>query len=206
MLFSKKTENYILDGQTISDGRVVALIEKGLFQGKFILVPQPIYEVIPSTNNNEESFVTRTNENIERIKKLTQGKAKVINKQLKKEEFLKLSLQNNGTIILSNNDTKAVLLTEISQKTLKRLKFIVLNDIYEILKPDYLPGSEFKVVVTKKGKEADEGIGYLDGGIKVVITGGAKSLGKELEVVVLGSIETNVGKLIFTKPKYVEVK
>lgn len=206
MLFGRKASTYILDGQTISDGRIIALIEKELFQGKFILVPHPIYEVVPSNNNHEESFTTRTNENIERIGKITQGKAKIIKKQLNKAEFLKLARKNNATIILANNDTKAVLLTEISQAALKSLKFIVLNDIYEILKPDYLPGSELRVVVTKKGKEVDEGIGYLDGGIKVVISGGAKALGKELEVVVLGSIETNVGKLIFTKPKYVEVK
>jgi len=202
MLFGRKVKTYLIDAQTISDGRIVPLIEKGLFQGRFLLVPRPIYEVIPS-NNNEEAYTTRIKENIERIGKFTQGKIKINKKPLRRNDFLKLAKKYNATIIVSDNETKALLGTELTQKG---IKFIVLNEIYDILKPDYLPGTEFKLVVTKKGKEQDEGIGYLDGGIKVVVTGGAKALGKELEVVVQGSIETNVGKLIFAKPKYVEVK
>lgn len=205
-MFFKKVKTYILDGQILSDGRIVPLVEKELFQGKFILVLQPIYEVVPGNLIYEESYTKRLNENIDRIKKFAHSKVQIYKKQLHKNEFLKLARKNNATIILSNNEIKAQLLGVPGQTATKGVKTIVLNDIYDILKPDYLPGSELKVVVTKKGKEQDEGIGYLDGGIKVVVQGGARSLGKELEVVVQGSIETNVGKMIFAKPKYVEVK
>lgn len=206
MFFRKKVKTYILDGTILADGRIVPLIEKELFTGKFILVSQPIYQLKSKASNNEPSYVTRINENIERIKQATKGKATVQRRQLHKDEFLKLAKKHNATIILLDEKDKAVLMTEASPTTVKAIKIITLNEIYEILKPDYLPGTEIKVVVSKKGKEVDEGIGYLDGGIKVVIAGGAKAMGKELEVVVQGSIETSVGKLIFAKPKYVEVK
>lgn len=201
MLFSRKRKNYLIDAQTIFDGRIVPLIEKELFEGNFILVSEPIYEI--GSANNEETYQTRIKENIEQIKKITQNKVKINKKQLNRNDFLKLARKNNATVIVSDKENKVLLGLD---QPLKGIKVIVLNDIYDILKPDYLPGTEFKLVVTKKGKEQDEGIGYLDGGIKVVVSGGAKALGKELEVVVQGSIETNVGKLIFAKPKYVEVK
>ena len=204
MFFRKKVKTYVLDEKILGDGRIVPLIEKQLFHGKFILIQQPVYEVTPPNMSKDETYTKRINENIERIKKVTQ--ATIIKKQLNKTEFMKLAKKCNATIITSTDETKAILLNATPEATIRAIKIIALSELYDILKPDYLPGSEFKVTVTKKGKEYDEGIGYLDGGVKVVITGGAKAIGRELEVVVQGSIETNVGKLIFAKPKYIEVK
>lgn len=204
MFFTKKTKTYILDEKTLGDGRIVPLIEKGLFSGNFILVPQAVYEVTPPNMPNDEIYAKRIIENIERIKKVV--RVNIVKKQLNKTEFLNLAKKKNAVIVTPNEETKTSLLVDVSDTIAKTLKIIVLSELYEILKPDYLPGSEFKVTVTKKGKEFDEGIGYLEGGIKVVVAGGAKVMGQEIEVIVQGSIETNVGKLIFAKPKYVEVR
>jgi len=69
-----------------------------------------------------------------------------------------------------------------------------------------LPGSLINVKIVKKGKDADEGIGYLEGGVKVIVDGGAKYIGQEIEVSVLGSLNTSIGKVVFGKPKYTELK
>jgi uncharacterized protein YacL len=206
MFFKKKDKTYIIDEPTLSDRRCTLLIEKEIFAGRFILMPYPIYEVIPANVIRDENNQKRLNENIERIKKATKGKATVYNKQANKEQVIRLARKNRATIIVSNDESKNLFAANIPQSQVTGIQIINLNELYEILKPDYLPGSEFKVVISKKGKEHDEGIGYLDGGIKVVIAGGARSMGKELEVVVQGSIETNVGKLIFAKPKYEEIR
>ncbi len=206
MLFRKKVKTYLLNEQILADGRIVPLIEKGLFFGRYFMVSKPTYEVNPPNMSSDETYLNRINENIERVKKVAKKNALVIKKQISKAEFLSLARKNNATIVVQNDEKKNELLAHISQTSAKTIFVLALSELYDILKPDYLPGSEFKVSVTKKGKEYDEGIGYLEGGIKVVIAGGAKALGRELEVVVQGSIETNVGKLIFAKPKYVEVK
>lgn len=206
MLFRKKVKTYLLNEQILGDGRVIPLIEKGLFVGKYIMVPRPIYEVNPPNMPNDETYANRINENIERVKKVAKKNAAVVKKQLSKTDFLNLAKKYSATIVVSNEEKKNELLMRVSQTSMKSIQILALSELYDILKPDYLPGSELKVTVTKKGKEYDEGIGYLDGGIKVVVAGGARALGKELEVVVQGSIETNVGKLVFVKPKYVEVR
>lgn len=204
MLFGKKVRTYILDEKTLGDGRIVPLIEKHLFYGNYILIPHPIYEVTPPNMPNDEIYTKRINESVQRIKKV--AKVTIAKKPMKKTEFIKLAKNKKATIITPNEETKIALIADVPETTLKTINIIALSELYDILKPDYLPGSEFKVTVTKKGKEYDEGIGYLEGGIKVVVTGGAKAMGQEIEVIVQGSIETNVGKLIFAKPKYVEVK
>ena len=206
MLFRKKIKTYLLSEQILGEGRIIPLIEKGLFVGRYIMVPKSTYDVNPPNIPNDETYTNRINENIERVRKVAKKNASIVKKQLSKADFLSLAKKHNATIITSNDEKKNELLSHVSQSSAKAISVLALSELYDILKPDYLPGSEFKVSVTKKGKEYDEGIGYLEGGIKVVITGGARALGKELEVVVQGSIETNVGKLIFAKPKYVEIK
>lgn len=204
MFLRKKSKTYFIDETTLADGRIVALIEKQLFDGKFILAPYAIYDVVPPNTPNDENYLNRIKENVERINKVV--KTRVIKKPISKAEFLKIIKKNNAIIVTPNLETQSNILSSFSQSTVKSLNFIVLNELYEILKPDYLPGTELKVTVSKKGKEEDEGIGYLDNGIKVIVSGGAKALGKDLEVVVVGSIETKVGKLIFAKPKYAELE
>ncbi|MEO0083433.1 MAG: TRAM domain-containing protein [candidate division WOR-3 bacterium] len=204
MLFKKKSKTYFIDETALGDGRVVALIEKQLFDGKFILAPYPIYDVVPPNTLNDANYLNRIKENVERISKFVN--TIVIKKPISKAEFLKLIKKNNAIIITPNAETQSNITSSLPQSTVNSLNFIVLNELYEILKPDYLPGTELKITVSKKGKEEDEGIGYLDNGIKVIVSGGAKALGKDLEVVVVGSIETKVGKLIFAKPKYAELE
>jgi hypothetical protein len=84
MFFKRKVKTYLIDEQTLGDGRVVPLIEKQLFQGKFILVPQSVYENTPPNVSNDETYTKRINENIERIKKIAQ--TIVMKKQMNKRE------------------------------------------------------------------------------------------------------------------------
>ena len=51
----------------------------------------------------------------------------------------------------------------------------------------------------KEGEGAEQGIGYLDDGTMVVIEGARNQIGKELEVRVTSTLQTNAGRMIFTK-------
>ena len=82
----------------------------------------------------------------------------------------------------------------------------LLDKLYELLKPVYLPGTELLIKIVKRGKEAGEGIGYLEGGIKVVVENGAGLVGKNADVVIQGALDTAVGRVVFAKPRYTEVR
>jgi len=53
--------------------------------------------------------------------------------------------------------------------------------------------------VIKEGKEADQGIAYLDDGTMVVVEEGKKFVGTQIEVSVTGVLQTSAGRMIFTK-------
>ena len=58
-----------------------------------------------------------------------------------------------------------------------------------------------KVVVVKDGKEATQGIGYLDDGTMIVVEGGRRYMGDQITVIVTSVLQTAAGRMIFAKPK-----
>jgi uncharacterized protein YacL len=76
---------------------------------------------------------------------------------------------------------------------------INLNEISNALRPVFLPDERFRIKVIKPGEGSDQGVGYLDDGTMVVVEGGRNRIGQELNVRVTSTLQTNAGKMIFTK-------
>lgn len=194
MLF-RRDKVFILDFATLADGRIANLLQFGLINGKFLLADPNI--PTRKTDSGANHFVRRAEDCIAQLKKIKGIKIKTLKGLNDPKNLSAIAKQQRATVITVNPELKQIL---------PQIPVVVLNELHESLKPAYLPGSEIMVKVLKKGKTADEGIGYLDGGIKVVIDGGAKHLGKDITVVVMGSLDTSVGRLIFAQPKYTEIK
>ena len=68
-------------------------------------------------------------------------------------------------------------------------------------KPMPLPTSSEKMTINivKPGKEYGQGIGYLDDGTMIVVENGADYIGRTMEVTVTTTLQTNAGRMIFTR-------
>ena len=49
------------------------------------------------------------------------------------------------------------------------MQVLNVNELANALKPAVLPGESLRVKVIREGKEADQGVGYLDDGTMIVI-------------------------------------
>src|SRR6266446_4656318 len=74
-----------------------------------------------------------------------------------------------------------------------------INELANSLKPVVLPGEVMRVFVIKEGKEAGQGVGYLDDGTMVVVDQAKKALGRTIEVSVTSVLQTTAGKMIFCR-------
>lgn len=77
----------------------------------------------------------------------------------------------------------------------------VLN-VHELslaMRPIALTGETVKVVLQKMGKEAGQGVGYLDDGTMVVVDNGANLLERQVEAVVSSTLQTSSGRMIFAR-------
>ncbi|HSG05858.1 MAG TPA: TRAM domain-containing protein, partial [Nitrospiria bacterium] len=74
-----------------------------------------------------------------------------------------------------------------------------INDLCNALKPVVLPGETMRVLITKEGKEAGQGVAYLDDGTMIVVDNARKLIGKNVDVVVTSVLQTTAGRMIFTR-------
>jgi len=180
-----------MDIDTLADPRIIQFLRLGLVSGR-IIVPEPQE---PSGENDHLN--RRARENLRSLKEISGIKIKTIPGIKTVADLLALARKKKATIITTRHDVKS---------QADGLPVVTTFEIFDLFRPSYLPGTMLKVKITKRGKEKNEGIGYLEGGIKVVIENGGNELGNEIEVVIRGSIDTEVGQVLFAQPRFQEVK
>ena len=61
------------------------------------------------------------------------------------------------------------------------------------------PGDELQLKIARDGKEADQGVGYLDDGTMVVVEGAKGRIGERLPVTVTGALQNPTGRIVFAR-------
>ena len=75
-----------------------------------------------------------------------------------------------------------------------------INELANAVKAIYLPGESMDVQVIQEGKEAGQGVAYLDDGTMVVIEDGKENINTTIPVTVTKVLQTAAGRMIFAKP------
>ncbi|MBI2218009.1 MAG: TRAM domain-containing protein [Candidatus Rokubacteria bacterium] len=76
-----------------------------------------------------------------------------------------------------------------------------LNELANGLRPVVLPGEAMRVHVLRDGREAGQGVAYLEDGTMVVVEHGKRYLGQTVEVTVTSVLQTSAGRMIFSRLK-----
>ena len=84
---------------------------------------------------------------------------------------------------------------------LQGVRVMNINSLANAVKPAVLPGEELRVRVIQEGKEAGQGVGFLDDGTMIVVEGGARHIDKDLDVAVTRVLQTVAGRMIFAQPR-----
>ena len=87
---------------------------------------------------------------------------------------------------------------------LQDIRVLNVNELANAIKPVMLPGEDLVVHLIKDGKEAGQGVGYLEDGTMIVVEGGKKHIGETVPTVVTSVLQTVAGRMIFARPKSLE--
>ncbi len=187
----------ILDTSVIIDGRINALLSCGVIEGQVIVsqsVIEELHKLSDSQNNDKRSKGRRGLKLLNKLREIY-GKRLVLNSTRYEgpgtdDRLLKLTEDTGGTLITADYN-----LTQIAQ--VKELKVLNLSELVIALRPEVQPGEKLNLKIVREGKEANQGVGYLDDGTMVVIEGAKESIGKRLEVIITGALQTSTGRMIF---------
>ena len=190
----------ILDTSVIIDGRIADICETGFLEG-VLVVPQfvlrELQQVADSSDSLKRNRGRRGLDILQKIQKMANVQVLIVETDFPEIrevdlKLIELARRMDGKIV--TNDFN---LNKVAQ--LRGVPVLNINELANSLKPVVLPGEVMKVFVLKEGKEAGQGVGYLDDGTMVVVDQGRKALGKTIEVSVTSVLQTTAGKMIFCR-------
>src|SRR6185437_1582763 len=84
---------------------------------------------------------------------------------------------------------------------LQGVRVLNINSLANAIKPAVLPGEQLHVRVIQEGKEAGQGVGFLDDGTMIVVEGGSRFMDRDVDVGVTRVLQTVAGRMIFASPR-----
>ncbi|MCC5815339.1 MAG: TRAM domain-containing protein [Leptospira sp.] len=196
----EEVRDKILDTSVVIDGRILDIADTHFIDGPLILPNFVLREIQLISDSSDPIKRARGRRGLDMLNKL-QRKGSIEVKITYADysdtrevdaKLVKLALDTGGRIVTNDFNLNKV-------AELQGVKVLNLNNLASALKPVVLPGEELNISVIKEGKDENQGIGYLEDGTMVVIENGGHLVGKEVKVVVTSIIQTNAGKMIFTK-------
>ena len=109
-------------------------------------------------------------------------------------KLVKLAKVLGGNIVTNDFNLNKV-------AALQGVTVLNVNELANALKPVVLPGEPLHVHIVKEGKEANQGVAYLDDGTMVVVEHGKRLIGQTVDVTVTTIYQTAAGRMIFARQR-----
>ena len=189
----------ILDTSVIIDGRIRGLLDSGLLEGQVIVAQAVIDELqaLADSANNEKRAKGRRGLKLLAELREQYGRRLVVNTTRYEgngvdDKLQKLTADTGGTLVTTDYNLANV--AEVQQ-----LKVMNLSELVMALRPEVQPGDPLQLKIVRDGKEADQGVGYLEDGTMVVVEGGKGRSGERIAVTVTGALQTPTGRMVFAR-------
>ena len=192
----------IMDTSVIIDGRIADVCETEFLDG-IILIPQfilhELQHIADSSDSLKRARGRRGLDILHRIQKMSHMEVRIT-----EDDFPKIREVDSKLIALAKKVGGKVITNDFNLNKVAELqgvKVLNINDLSNAVKPVALPGESMRVFVLKEGKEAGQGVAYLDDGTMIVVENGRRQINKNVEVAVTSVLQTAAGRMIFTKLK-----
>ncbi|MGH7204881.1 MAG: PIN/TRAM domain-containing protein [Nitrospiraceae bacterium] len=194
--------NKILDTSVIIDGRVADLCETGFLEGTF-LVPQfilhELQHIADSSDSLKRARGRRGLDILNKIQKMVDIDVRIV-----EDDFLHVKDVDSKIVVLAKKVGAKVITNDLNLNKVAELqgvRVLNINELCNALRPVVLPGETIRVFVLKEGKEAGQGVAYLDDGTMIVVDNAKRCIGRNVDVVVTSVLQTTAGRMIFTRLK-----
>jgi len=196
------TSNKILDTSVIIDGRVADLCETGFLEGAFILpqfILNELQHIADSSDPLKRGRGRRGLDVLNKIQKMVDIEVRIV-----EEDFPHIKEVDSKIVMLAKKMNAKVITNDLNLSKVAELqgvRVLNINELCNALKPVVLPGEQLRVFVLKEGKEAGQGVAYLDDGTMIVVDNAKRFIGSNVNVVVTSVLQTQAGRMIFARLK-----
>ncbi|HLD82447.1 MAG TPA: PIN domain-containing protein [Candidatus Omnitrophota bacterium] len=190
----------VLDTSVIIDGRILDICKTKFLEGQIILPRFVLKELQQIADSTDPIKRQRGRRGLEILHVLQKDSG--VNITLNEEEFpdtpevdaklVKLAKLLEGKILTVDFNLNRV-------ASLQGITVLNINELSNALKPVVFPGERMQVKLIREGKEYNQAVGYLDDGTMIVVEDARRLIGQEVKAVVTSVLQTQAGRMIFTK-------
>ncbi|MSQ21761.1 MAG: PIN domain nuclease [Dehalococcoidia bacterium] len=192
----------VMDTSAIIDGRIADISQTGFVHGTLV-IPQFVLDELRHIADSSDSVRrNRGRRGLEMLNKLR--KEAIVPVQVTDMDQWDGMEVDAKLVKLAKSLGAPILTTDFNLNRVAEIqgvKVLNINELANALKSVVLPGEEMRVHVIQEGKEAGQGVGFLDDGTMVVVENGRRYLDNTIDVAVTRVLQTAAGRLIFAQTR-----
>ena len=190
----------VVDTSAIIDGRIADIVDSGFLYHRLVIprfILDELQRIADSSDTQRRARGRRGLEILARLQKDGPTPVEIVTDDPAEAGDVDAKLvalaRSRGAAILTNDFN----LNRVAD--LQSVRVLNINSLANALKPALLPGDTLKIKIITEGKEAGQGVGYLDDGTMIVVEGGARLVGQDLDVLVTRVLQTVMGRMVFAQ-------
>jgi len=192
----------VVDTSVLIDGRIYELVKSGFIDYTLVIPKFVLKELQSLADCSNDMKRQRGRRGLETVNKLRKDNS--LDVKIYDTDYPDISAVDAKLVKLASDLKGAILTNDFNLSkvaTVQNVKVLNLNILTNLLKPKLASGEEISLKIVKEGKEAGQGIGYLEDGTMIVIENAAKYVGKVMDIIIDSAIQTSSGRIIFAKLK-----
>lgn len=190
----------VLDTSAIIDGRFAELARSGFLSGPLRVPGFVLAELQTLADSADDGKRARGRRGLDLLATLSGGSHAVT---VFEADYPEITEVDSKLIRLARDLGAELVTVDYNLSQVARVQGVTalnVNELAAALRPNRLPGEQIRVNVVREGKEADQGVGYLEDGTMVVIQSGRAHIGEEIDTVVTSVLQTSAGRMVFARP------
>jgi uncharacterized protein YacL len=196
------TSEILMDTSVIIDGRILDISRTGFIQSTLIIPRFVLNELQHVADSADMLRRNRGKRGLEILSELQQNNrivVKFIDDDISgvdevDEKLVLLARQRNAPLMTTDSN-----LWKVAE--LQGVSVLNINELANALKAVFLPGETIDIHIVMEGREADQGVGYLEDGTMVVVEDGKRYMDRTIPVLITRYIVTNAGRMYFAQPE-----
>ncbi len=191
----------LLDTSVIVDGRIADIARTGFIPGPMLVpafVLNELQHIADSSDGLRRQRGRRGLDILNRLQKDTTIPFRITDLDVEGVRDV-----DDKLVILARQLRCPILTNDYNLNRVAELQGVTvlnINELANAVKAVFLPGESLEVQVIQEGKEAEQGVGYLDDGTMVVVENGKGYIDRTVQVVVTKVLQTAAGRMIFARP------
>lgn len=199
LIKTTKSKEILLDSSTIIDGRIIDIALVGFLPGQLVIPRFIVAELQLIADGADAHKRERARFGLDVVARL-QSEIKGVkvvdinNITAKNTDDKLLQAAKKRSAYLCTNDFN---LNKVA--VIEGIEVLNINELAQAVRPTALPGEKHTIKIVQKGSNRDQGVGYLEDGTMVVVSGAGKMINKIVDVSVTRMLQTEAGKMMFAK-------